>query len=106
MNELYGRRWHRTRNSFLRERCSCLRLSAECERCHGTGFPNRFCIACWNEQRVLNFLSPEVDHIVPHLGDREKFWNRANWQTLCAHHHSVKTATEDGGFGNRCHALS
>ena len=28
------------------------------------------------------------------------FWDSArNWQPLCKHHHDVKTATEDGGFG-------
>jgi 5-methylcytosine-specific restriction protein A len=29
-----------------------------------------------------------VDHIKPHKGDQALFWNRANWQTLCATHHS------------------
>ena len=29
-----------------------------------------------------------VDHIIPHRGDRALFWNRANWQPLCAHHHN------------------
>lgn len=41
-----------------------------------------------------------TDHIVPHKGDRELFWSTANWQALCVHHHAVKTAREDGGFGN------
>ena len=29
-----------------------------------------------------------VDHIKPHRGDRALFWNRANWQPLCAHCHN------------------
>ncbi|ELK38933.1 HNH endonuclease, partial [Brevibacillus agri BAB-2500] len=41
-----------------------------------------------------------VDHIVPHKGDMRKFWDRMNWQALCASCHSKKTAKEDGGFGN------
>ena len=41
----------------------------------------------------------DVDHIVPHKGDMALFWNRDNWQPLCHHCHSVKTATEDGGWG-------
>ena len=36
----------------------------------------------------------EVDHIDPHLGDRTKFWDRANWQPLCKPCHSRKTAKE------------
>lgn len=42
----------------------------------------------------------EVDHIVPHRGDPALMWDSDNWQALCKHCHSVKTASEDGGFGN------
>jgi tetratricopeptide (TPR) repeat protein len=42
-----------------------------------------------------------VDHIVPHRADRKLFWDQSNWQALCRMHHSKKTATRDGGFGNR-----
>ncbi|WP_328203649.1 hypothetical protein [Brevibacillus nitrificans] len=41
-----------------------------------------------------------VDHIIPHKGDKELFWDQKNWQGLCDSHHSRKTAKEDGGFGN------
>jgi len=40
-----------------------------------------------------------VDHIIPHKGDKTLFWDRDNWQALCARHHNMKTAREDGGFG-------
>ncbi|WP_396127368.1 HNH endonuclease [Edaphobacter acidisoli] len=40
-----------------------------------------------------------TDHIIPHRGDKKLFWDRSNWQPLCATCHSVKTAEEDGGFG-------
>jgi 5-methylcytosine-specific restriction protein A len=33
------------------------------------------------------------------------FWGEWNWQGLCAKHHSVKTAREDGGFGHARRAL-
>lgn len=36
----------------------------------------------------------DVDHIVPHRGDRQLFWNRNNWQSLCHECHSRKTLTE------------
>ncbi|RPH38338.1 HNH endonuclease [bacterium] len=37
-----------------------------------------------------------VDHIVPHKGDMELFWDRDNWQALCKACHDSKTAKEDG----------
>jgi len=41
-----------------------------------------------------------VDHIKPHRGDKTLFWERSNWQALCKQCHDIKTAKEDGGFGN------
>ena len=32
-----------------------------------------------------------VDHIQPHRGDLNLFWNRSNWQTLCKRCHDYKT---------------
>ena len=29
-----------------------------------------------------------VDHIQPHRGNQSLFWNKSNWQPLCAHHHN------------------
>ena len=40
-----------------------------------------------------------VDHIIPHRGDKDRFWDSTNWQPLCKPCHDRKTATEDGGFG-------
>ena len=40
-----------------------------------------------------------VDHIIPHRGDLEMFWNQLNHQALCKRCHDSKTAREDGGFG-------
>lgn len=45
-------------------------------------------------------LATDLDHVVPHKGDTRLFWDEGNWQALCASCHSVKTAAEDGGFGN------
>jgi len=44
--------------------------------------------------------SQVVDHVRPHRGNRELFWDRSNWQPLCRSCHNHKTATEDAaGFG-------
>lgn len=29
-----------------------------------------------------------VDHKTPHKGNMRLFWDRSNWQGLCAHHHN------------------
>jgi hypothetical protein len=43
------------------------------------------------EQRLATI----VDHIEPHRGDMEKFWDRSNWAPLCEPHHSgTKQAME------------
>ena len=60
---------------------------------------NPLCVDCEAENRIVSAIV--VDHIVPHKGDNELFWDRSNWQGLCKTHHSRKTATQDGGFGNR-----
>jgi len=42
-------------------------------------------------------LATVVDHISPHKGDSDLFWDRANWQSLCESCHNRKTASEDMG---------
>ncbi len=74
----YDSRWRKARLAYLRSKPLC----AECEK-EGKFEP-----------------ATELDHIVPHRGNQKLFWSSSNWQGLCKHHHSVKTATEDGGFGN------
>ena len=49
-----------------------------------------FCVACRAEGR--HTVATEIDHIRPHRGDRQWFWNRQNLQGLCASHHSAKSA--------------
>ena len=33
-----------------------------------------------------------VDHIIPHKGDKDLFWDSKNWQQLCKRCHVKKTA--------------
>jgi 5-methylcytosine-specific restriction endonuclease McrA len=36
-----------------------------------------------------------VDHKTPHRGDRKLFWDKTNWQPLCAHHHNSGKQSEE-----------
>ena len=74
----YTRKWGKARRLFLTDNPLCVRCKAE------------------GVIRQANV----VDHIKPHKGDMELFWNESNWQALCKPCHDTKTATEDGGFGN------
>ena len=57
-----------------------------------------FCRKCSTVKRPV--IGNILDHITPHKGDYRLFWDQTNWQLLCKRCHDVKTATEDGGFGN------
>lgn len=69
--------WKRARRAFLVE------------------FP--LCVRCEAKRRITP--ATEVDHIKPHKGDRELFWDRTNWQSLCKECHSAKTMSEVTGRG-------
>lgn len=75
----YGRRWNTARTMYLAEHPLCVQCKAK-----GNTVP-----------------ATTVDHITPHNGNYELMWDPANWQALCTRHHSIKTASQDGAFGNR-----
>lgn len=60
---------------------------------------NPLCVMCLEKGK----LTPAqcVDHIVP-VTDKDDplFWEPSNHQSLCHTDHSLKTAKEDGAFGN------
>jgi hypothetical protein len=56
------------------------------------------CVHCKQVGRTV--AATHVDHIEPHNGDPILMWSEENHQGLCAGHHSSKTNTIDGGFGN------
>lgn len=74
----YGYRWQQARARYLSKHPLCA-------HCQAVG-------------KVT--IATDLDHIEPHKGNMETFWDSTNWQGLCKHHHSSKTAAEDGGFGN------
>jgi 5-methylcytosine-specific restriction enzyme A len=74
----YGWRWQQARESFLRQP------------------ENALCRMCKKHGRVT--AATTVDHIVAHEGSTELFWDRSNWQPLCAPCHSgEKQALEKSG---------
>ena len=71
----YGSRWQKARASFLAAHPICVMCKAD-----GTLTPANV-----------------VDHVIPHRGDKNLFWDTANWQSLCArHHNSDKRRIESG----------
>ncbi len=74
----YGYRWQQARLVYLKE--------------------NPLCVQCKEDNQIV--AAQVIDHIIPHKGNQELSWDEDNWQSLCKHHHDIKTATEDGGFGN------
>ena len=79
----YGYRWRSARAAFLLE--------------------HPLCVECLKNGKVEQ--ATDVDHIKPHRGDVNLFWDQSNWQPLCHACHSRKTAKEDGGFGNQYRQL-
>jgi len=65
----YSARWVRASKMYLRSHPLC----AECKR-----------------NNIIR-ASECVDHIKPHKGNYELFWNEDNWQALCFHHHNAKS---------------
>ena len=51
------------------------------------------CVECKKASKLTK--ATVVDHVIPHRGDQQLFWDESNWQPLCKHHHDVKTMTED-----------
>lgn len=75
----YNGAWKKERKLFLR------------------AFP--ICV-CGGQAPGCNGEATVVDHNIPHRGDMQLFWDRANWQPMSKSCHDTKTAKEDGGFGN------
>ena len=74
----YGHKWRKARLGHLKK--------------------NPLCVECLKLGRVT--AATVVDHKVPHKGDMKLFWDKTNWQSMCENCHNIKTAKEDGGFGN------
>jgi len=47
------------------------------------------CVYCHREGMIV--AASVVDHIQPHRGNYDLFWDSDNWQPLCKRHHDEKT---------------
>jgi 5-methylcytosine-specific restriction endonuclease McrA len=74
----YGSEWYAYRARFVRE--------------------NPRCYICNSPDKI------NVDHIVPHKGNSEKFWDVYNFMSLCHSCHSKVTAMFDRYDDNRTEA--
>jgi len=74
----YNARWHKTSKAFLEENPVCVIRGPGC-----------------------TYIATETDHIEPHKGNKEKFWDKSNFQPVCKRCHSRKTAEEDGRWGRK-----
>ena len=75
--KLYNYRWKKSRANYLKS------------------YP--ICRSC--EEKGLSEPATLIDHIIPHKGNYDLFWDMDNWQPLCKRCHDIKTALEDGGWG-------
>lgn len=69
----YDSRWRKARKHYLK-------LYPLCVNCKAQGQLTKATV---------------VDHIRPHRGDRQLFWDETNWQSLCKSCHDHKTMTSD-----------
>lgn len=77
----YGSRWQKARATYLRS--------------------HPLCVMCASRNIVM--AATIVDHVIPHKGDQALFWDKDNWQSLCATcHNSHKKRLENSGVVAGC----
>lgn len=60
------------------------------------------CVMC-AKSRGADVIATVVDHVEPHKGDYDLFWDQGNWQSLCATCHSGnKRQQENHGYSKAC----
>src|SRR3954469_6410983 len=77
----YDSRWEKARRSFLAS--------------------HPYCVKCAERGTVTQ--ATVVDHIVKHNQNWSVFWDKSNWQPLCApHHNSLKQREDNRGYVIGC----
>lgn len=59
---------------------------------------NPYCADPYGKHKA-RVLATIVDHVIPHEGNPNVFWDFQNHMSLCKPCHDYKTAKFDGGFG-------
>ncbi len=67
----YDAKWRASRKRYLRR------------------FP--LCLECQHNGKLVP--ATVVDHILPHRGDEDLFWDESNWQPICKSCHDRKTGS-------------
>ena len=76
MGKVYNHRWDKERKHYL--------------------LHHPLCTYCLEQGKTT--AATVVDHIQPHKGDMDLFWDVNNWQALCKHcHDSIKQREEKRG---------
>ncbi len=75
----YGYHWRKIRDNFLAK--------------------NPWCIDPFGDHPSQRVAAHQVDHVIPRSNGGTN--DESNLQSLCDHCHDKKTASRDGGFGNR-----
>ena len=88
--------WKRMRSRFL------ISTAIEQLKQHYQATFHALCQHCLSQGLITE--ATHVDHIRAHKGDPMLAFDESNLQALCHRCHSTKTATKDGGFGNRPNA--
>lgn len=60
-----------------------------------------WCVYCLRDGPDRHTVATVIDHIVPHQGNMNLFWNPENHQALCKHCHDVVKAAEERRDGYR-----
>lgn len=88
----YDYRWQKARAAYLREHPFCLYCMREAAITAST--IAGVIVECAERALPVPYASV-VDHRIAHRGDQALFWDRTNWQPLCATHHSRDKQREE-----------
>lgn len=89
----YGYKWQQARLGYLAAHPYCV----YCLREAGISYDQEAAtigMQCM-KAGIGSPFATVVDHRVPHRGDMKLFWNKSNWQALCATHHSRDKQREE-----------
>lgn len=81
----YGYKWQQARADYLRAHPYCVMCLADLGM---DGLDNASVVIACAERGAPLPIATVVDHRIPHRGYQALFWDRNNWQALCAGHHN------------------